>query len=257
MKGKYRAVIYLLSVFLVILAILIIYVIYENNYIKQSNTWEKFCTRNSFLDSPGAAIDSYLRAIEIIRKHGIDIKHCEDIFKDSQYANIPNDALNDFINLVVKGAESRKLGIKIKNPEPGTIEIYASDGRKFALENFRLLSNAIAHFAWLKSAEGKDVPTSILLGKTNIALGTQLSASAPNQKILRARGIACKDLGLKTIEKCAPHSDENLMASISEMRQVLDKEFEIVKNMPPSKASFWDFFSRCMKTQDDVNETAQ
>jgi len=127
--------------------------------------------------------------------------------------------------------------------------MYTPDDKRIELDDFKLLAETIAHFAEAEISQKGDVDKAILLGNVNLALGVQLSAY-DDVDFIHMAGIGCKSFGLKTLQKCAKvQNDENLMELVAGMRKELDKEFEIVKNMPPTSPSFWDFFRQCMKSE--------
>ncbi|MHC4719753.1 MAG: hypothetical protein ACYSYT_04665 [Planctomycetota bacterium] len=213
----------------------------------QDKAWLKFSGAAGFLNSPGIAIDKYTLALEILKEHGIDMAFFDRPDKEEGHAAIPNEACDEFVKLVVGGAKAKRLGIKLRKPEPFSIEMYARDGRKLEFKDFELLTKAIGYFGQAELAEGDDIAEAVLLGNVNVALGTQLSAYY-DVDFIHTLGIACKSLGLETLEECAEaQDDENLMKVVLEMRKKRDREFEIVKTMPPTVPSFWDFFSYCLQ----------
>ena len=245
----------LLSAVPVVAVVLMTYGLHKRSCYMQDSRWLEVGRNAGFLNSPDIALDSYAEAIEILRQHGIDAEFFETRRTGKQYPTVPKDASDEFVRLIIKGAKAKRLGIKINRPKPFTTEIYTSDNRRFQFDNFRLLPKAIAHFAKIELIKTGDMDKATLLGNANLALGTQLSAY--NVDFIHMCGIACKALGLQTLEECAKaQNDEKLLDLVHGMRQDLDKEFELVKSMPPTLPSFWDFFSQCMKTEADVNENS-
>jgi len=254
MKGKRVAVIFLLSIVLAVLAVLIIHRTYKRSYYIQDSKWLKFGKAAGFLNSSRTAIDNYIKALEILKEHGIDIEFFDKHNEEEEYPAIPNAAVDEFVKLIIRGAKARRLGIKLKKPEPLTIEMYTPNGKKFGSKHFKLLAKTIEHLAKVELTQNGDIDKAIRLGYANLALGVQLSAYH-NIDFIHMLGIACKTLGLQTLEGCAKaQHDENLIKIVLEMRRERDKEFEIIKNMPPTVPSFWDFFRQCMKSKSDVNE---
>ena len=220
----------------------------------QDSRQRKFVENAGFLTSHDDAIDNYAKAISILQRFGIDAQFLEKHYIDEQCPMFSSNASDEFVKLIIKGAKANRLGIKVKRPEALTTQIYTLDNKRFEFENFKLLSKAIAHVAEVELTQRADIDKAVLLGSANLALGVQLSAY--NVDFIHMCGIACKTLGLQTLEECArTQNDKNLTALVAEMSKERDKEFEIVKNMPPTLPSFWDFFKQCMKTKRSVNET--
>lgn len=254
MKGKRVIVILLLSVVTVIMAVLGLYSNYKHSSYAQDSEWLKLCRNAGFLNSPGMAIDSYANAIEILQKYGVDVQFIEKYQPNEQNSTIPDTASDKVVQEVLKGARTKRLGVRIRRPEPFTMEIYTPDDRKFECKNFKLLSKAISYFAKVELAEKADIDKATLLGYANLALGTQLSTH--NDIILRACGVACKDTGLEVLKECAiTQNDESLMTLVLRMRQILDKEFEVVMNLPDNLPSRWKLFKYVTKSESDVNES--
>jgi len=254
MKSKRIIAIVLLFLVLALVIGLVVRHIYKRSYYMQDSKWLKIARNAGFLNSPGMAVDSYAKAIEILREYGIDMRFFDKRDADGEYPSIAENASDEFVTLIIKGAKAKRLGIK--TPEPLTTEIYTLDNKKFEFENFKLLTKAIAHFAKVKFQKG-DMDKTILLGYANLALGIQSSAYY-DVDFIHGYGIVCKDLGLKTLKECAKaQDDENMMKLLLEMREELDKEFEILKSAPPTVPSFWNLFSRCMKSKSGVNEFDQ
>jgi len=257
MKPKCRQIILSLSVvLLLILGVLIMRGIYRHAYYAQGRKWLKFAEDAGFLNSPGVAVGSYAEATEILRHHGIDVQFFEEHHGKEQNSTMSSSAWKEFIRYVIEGAKAKKLGIKIKTPELFTTEIYMPDGKRFEFKNFELLSKTISYLAKVELTHKTDIDKAILLGNVNLALGTQLSAY--NVDFIHMSGIACKDLGLDTLDECAKaQNDKDFAALLSEMRKELEKEFEIVRKMPPQTSSFGDFFRQCMKSDANVHEADQ
>jgi len=218
------------------------------------NMQRSFVTSRGFLASQDIGIDSYAKAISILRQQGLNMQFFEKPRTTGQNLTIPKTASNEFVKLVIKGAKAKKLGIK--TPGPFTSDIYTLNNERFEYKDFELLSKAIAYFAQVELSEKGDIDKAALLGYVNLALGTQLSEY--NVDFIHMLGIGCKGLGLKTLEEYATaRNDDNLMELVLEMQQERDKEFEIIKNMPAAAPSFWDFFRQCIKTESGVGESGQ
>lgn len=219
----------------------------------QDKMWINFCQEKGFLTQKGFGVDSYCEAIKTLAKSEFervltetdrgDINEPDLITKDSN--------IQRFVDLVIRGAKAKRFGKEVKELLGG--EIYSSSGEKFPMDKVRLLSKSLAQLAHIQLKYKNNTERALSLGTANIALGTQLSDLS--NAAIHMYGVACKSFGLKTLEECAiAQNDKHLMGTILEMREELDKEFETVKNMPPTKPSFWDFFIQCMKSKPDVNK---
>ncbi len=251
MKTKVAIVTVVLST-AIIASLVVIFLKFSRS--AQDSRQRKFAESAGFLTSQEDAMDSYAKAISILRRFGIDAQFFEKPYTDEQYLILPNNALDEFINLVIKGGKAKRIGIKVKSSEAHPAQIYTLDNKRVEFENFKLLSNAIANVAKAEITQRTDIDKAVLLGSASLALGVQLSAY--NFDFIHMAGIACKTSGLRTLEQCAEaRGDENLMELVLEMREERDKEFEIIKNMPPTTPSFWCFFHRCMKSEANVTES--
>jgi len=246
-KAKYIIAVFVVSAAMAILAVR---AFWNFGYTSLDPRQREFVKRAGFLCRQDSAITSYTEAIDVLKRYGIDLQFLEADNMEEKHSAI-SAAADEFIKLVTNAARAKKLDIVIKRPEPFAMEIYTQDNREFDYMNFKLLSKTIAHFAEAELNAQGGIDKAILLGKVNLALGVQLSAY--NVDFIHMSGISCKTSGLKTLEKCAKaRDDENLMGAVLEMRQECEKEFEIVKNMPPTLPSFWDFFRHCMKSKSEV-----
>jgi len=213
----------------------------------KDSIWLNILSDQGFLCQPGAAVERYSEAVAILRKHGISR---ESLGKDATSPDtlvMSKTEQNAAIDAIVEGAKTDRLGVRIKLGTDFQAHVFTLDNKKCDYNDIAVLPRAIAYIAQLELADGSNLSHVMQLAYANLALGVQLSQY--NIEIVRALGIASKDLGLKTLETCAKRkADKQLAEQVSRMRQALEAEFAELKTMPPSSSpSFWDFFKDCIQ----------
>jgi len=192
----------------------------------------RFAESRDLLHSDKDAISYYTEATISLKKHGLEKYFSKESQASNEGVQFPEPVRDRIVTLVLKGAKAQKLGIELRFKDRFTIEIYDSNGKQVTTDDFVLLSKTIAHLAELDLSQS-NTERAMLLGAANLALGIQLSAFEVD--FLRMYGIGCKFSGLQTLEKCTKNTNnKEMMKEIREMRSELERQFQRLKNAPPT-----------------------
>jgi len=192
----------------------------------------------------GIAIDKYEEAISLAKKVGVGPLRISKVIENDTRPTLSSIHRVQIEKLILQGAKSRKLGIKVEIPEIASFKIYTFDGKNLDVNDVRLLSELITYLAKSELNAG-NIDKAIRIASANLAFGIQLMEY--NVDVLCMYGIGCKAAGLKMLEECAHFkNDQHLLNQVLSMSKEVEKEFKLVKKMPVPKPSILQEFIRCI-----------